>query len=121
MDEVAATAKVSRTTVFSLENGRPLRGLSYAAIEVVLGWGPGSSQDFLGGGQEPEVSAVPLTVPEPEVRPATPEETIELVRQWAAADPDLDDEQRAEILVLVRMTEEKIKARKEKGRRRRGA
>lgn len=119
MDEVAATAKVSRTTVFNLENGRTLRGLSYAAIEAVLGWTPGSSHDFLDGGRDPEVRVVVPSVPEPEIRPGTPEETIELVREWATADPDLDDEQRAEILVLVRMTEEKIRARKEKGRRRR--
>lgn len=121
MDQVASVAGIARTTQWNIEKGKRVRGLSYARLEPVLGWASGACRLYLSTGEPPVASAPAAAEPEPSkavIADGTPEESIESVRRWAETDTGMTDEQREEILVLVRLTEERIRDRKPKRRRR---
>lgn len=54
-DDLAATAGMSPVTWTRVEDGKPVRALTYAGIEQALGWTPGSCARFLKTGEAPPV------------------------------------------------------------------
>ncbi|MFJ7963205.1 hypothetical protein [Streptomyces sp. NPDC096324] len=47
--DVARAAEIQINTYSKVEDGKPVRSVTYGKIEEVLGWAPGSCLDVLGG------------------------------------------------------------------------
>ncbi|MFJ5588404.1 helix-turn-helix domain-containing protein [Streptomyces noursei] len=47
--DVAKSAKITIKTYMKIEDGQPLRDVTYGKIEKALGWAPGSTQEVLRG------------------------------------------------------------------------
>lgn len=62
-DQIGARAGVDRRTVARVEQGKPLRGLSYSGIESALGYEEGSFDTLVDTGDEPKLR--PGTEPRP--------------------------------------------------------
>jgi hypothetical protein len=57
VDVVAERAAMSAVTWTKVERGQPVRGLTYAGIEIAFGWERGAINDYLTGGPSPVRSA----------------------------------------------------------------
>ena len=53
IDAAAEKGEVSPVTWSRVELGRPVRELTYASVERVLGWPPGACRSYLDAGKEP--------------------------------------------------------------------
>lgn len=96
----ATLAPMSPITWTRVENGQHVRGLTYAGIDRVLRWEPGSASDVLAGGQ---VTLLPDEQPTPPAgAPASlryPDDPV-LQHLWDTPDPGLGDTER---MALVQM------------------
>ncbi len=63
VDAAAVAAGMSPVTWARVEKAQPVRALSYAGVEKVLGWAPGSVAAILAGGE-------PASLTEPTASPA---------------------------------------------------
>jgi hypothetical protein len=79
----ADAAGVSKDTWRRVEEGEPVREMSYAKIEPILKWTPGSCLAILAGG-EPELLNEPSAGPEVQTQPDAgpqPSEVHQLIRE----------------------------------------
>lgn len=66
--QFAAALGISERTMAELESGRPVGDNTLAAVEVKLGWAPGSARDTLAGRQPRDRRAARETPPPPDAR-----------------------------------------------------
>lgn len=113
--QAAAQASISPTTLGEIERGTsaPRRALTYAAIEKVVGWAPGSVSQILAGG-EPTPLAGPAHTADPADRIAAWEN--ELISEiWN--NPHLTMQEREELTERTRVKAAEARAIQDRLRR----
>ncbi len=87
--DVAEAAGIGYRTLVNLLAGKSTR--AEAAVEVVLGWGVGSVQQVLAGG-EPRPGAAPSATPDAPVRPSSQDaEALRFQRPAGLSDDEWDE------------------------------
>lgn len=77
-DGAAAEARISRITWRKVEDGRPVRDTSYAAVEEALRWEPGSAARIMTGGDPVLMPEDSTATPDPDLV-ASAAKVLELV------------------------------------------
>jgi len=94
---LAAATGVTERTLGKLEHGQRVSASTLAAIEIVLGWAPGSSRVILAGGEPAEPAESHADEADPTLRylahtPGLPPEVVRgiiaLARNWREAEAE---------------------------------
>jgi hypothetical protein len=102
---LAAATGVTERTLGKLENGQRVSASTLAAVEIQLGWAPGTARQILAGGEPVLRHQAPATEDDADptlhylaATPGLPPEVVRgliaLAKNWREADGEADEEER---------------------------